>query len=293
MDIPTISEFHSMFPSEDVCFRNLISRQVFYEALECEGCGGVMKANAEKMTFRCYRRQCIKRGHNVSLRKGTFFYGSSLGCRDILQIAQLWLANASNTTAITLTGHSSATITNFYRHFRKLVTSALVEEDQIIGGPGIEVEIDETKLGKRKYNRGHPVDGVWVVVGIERGSNGKIFLVPVVKRDAQTLREIINNHVLPGSIVFTDCWRGYSNLENLGLTHFQVNHSQTFLDPVTGACTNTAEGLNSGLKRKIMPRNRTREGIEGHLGEYVWRRQNKGFLFDKLVEAIRDIHYEL
>jgi transposase-like protein len=210
-----------------------------------------------------------------------------------MQIAQLWLANTSHTTAVTLTGHSSTTITNFYCHFRRLVTSALLEEDQIIGGPGVEVEIDETKLGKRKYNRGHRVDGVWVVVGIERGHNEKIFLVPVENRNAETIRHIVERHVLPGSIVFTDYWKGYSHLEDFGLEHLKVNHSKTFKDPITGACTNTVEGMNSGLKRKIMPRNRTRNGIEAHLGEYVWRRKNSGHLFDSLIEAMRDIHYEL
>lgn len=181
----------------------------------------------------------------------------------------------------------------FYSHFRHLVTSALREEDQLIGGPGIMVEVDETKLGKRKYNRGHRVDSVWIVVGIERQRDGGIFLVPVQDRSASTLRAIIQSHVRPGSIVNTDMWRGYSNIENLGMNHQTVNHSETFKDPITMACTNTAEGLNSGLKGRIPIRNRVREGIEEHLGKYVWRRQNKHRLFDAFVEALRDIHYDL
>ena len=32
---------------------------------------------------------------------------------------------------------------------------------QTIGGPGVIVEIDESKFGKRKHNRGHSVEGVW------------------------------------------------------------------------------------------------------------------------------------
>ena len=35
-----------------------------------------------------------------------------------------------------------------------------------IGEDGIIVEIDESKFGKRKYNRGHRVDGCWVLGGV-------------------------------------------------------------------------------------------------------------------------------
>jgi hypothetical protein len=48
------------------------------------------------------------------------------------------------------------------------VTSTLEITDQIVGEEGVIVEVDETKLGKRKYNRDHRVEGVWIVVGVEK-----------------------------------------------------------------------------------------------------------------------------
>ena len=48
-------------------------------------------------------------------------------------------------------------------------------------GEGQVVEIDESKFGKRKYDKGHHMEGKWVFGGIER-SFGKIFLVPVEKK---------------------------------------------------------------------------------------------------------------
>lgn len=47
-----------------------------------------------------------------------------------------------------------------------------------IGGPGKVVEIDESKLEKRKYNVGHAVEGQCVFGGIKRETS-RIFLVPV------------------------------------------------------------------------------------------------------------------
>jgi len=41
---------------------------------------------------------------------------------------------------------------------------------QVLGGPGVVVEIDETKFCRRKYNRDHVIDGTWVFGGFERGS---------------------------------------------------------------------------------------------------------------------------
>lgn len=227
------------------------------------------------------------------MKKGTFFYKTCLKTKDIMLLAVLWLSVASTKSAISLTGHSSTTVCSFYKHFRQLVSSALDERNDKIGGPGIVVEIDETKMGKRKYHRGHRVDGVWILVGIERTTEKKIFLIQIENRSNSTLKAIIEKNVLPGSIIYTDLWKGYRGLDELGMKHHTVNHSKFFKDPITGVCTNTVEGLNNGLKTKITARNRTKKNIDGHLGEYIWRRLNKDNLFKAFICAIRNIHYDV
>ena len=74
--------------------------------------------------------------------------------------------------------------------------------------------------------------------------------------------------------------------------HHSVNHSKHFKDPITGVHTNTVEGTNSLLKRKIPIRNRTANGIEGFVGEQVWRRLNESRLAQAFLESLRDVHYE-
>jgi hypothetical protein len=65
---------------------------------------------------------------------------------------------------------NSNTITNWTNSLRGLVAwdiENLDLADAPIEGEGIIVEIDESKFGKRKYIRGHRVEGIWVVGGVE------------------------------------------------------------------------------------------------------------------------------
>ena len=110
-----------------------------------------------------------------------------------------------------------------------------------LGGYGKIVEIDESVFGKMKYGRGRPVNGKWVFGGIERGSN-KCFFRVVEYRKKETLLPIIRDWVLPGSTVISDCWSAYKCLEDVGFQHLSVNHSLNFVDPETGAHTNSIEG---------------------------------------------------
>ena len=54
----------------------------------------------------------------------------------------------------------------------------------IIVRVGNIVEMDESKFGRRKYNRGRYEDGHWVFEGVERGS-GNAFMVEVTDGRAQ------------------------------------------------------------------------------------------------------------
>jgi transposase-like protein len=149
-------------------------------------------------------------------------------------------------------------------------------------------------LGKRKYNRGHRVEGVWIVAGVERTRERRVFLVKVERRDAATLIDIIQQHVRAGSIVHTDLWRGYSGItEETGLEHRTVNHSAFFKDPQTGVHTNCIEGTNFALKSKIPIRCRVVDHVDEHLLEFIWRRNNVNSLWDSFIHAIKEIHYDL
>ena len=134
-----------------------------------------------------------------------FFAKHKLSCGEILQLGYPWLAGCGTSGIATITGHGSEPVVSFIGHYRRLVASALDANDTVICGPGV-VEIDESKFGKRKYNRGHRVEGVWVIGGVERSDNRLMFAEVVEQRDAATLLDVISRHVAAGSIVHTDLW---------------------------------------------------------------------------------------
>ena len=52
---------------------------------------------------------------------------------------------------------------------------------------------------------------------------------------------LILKHVHPGTIIHTDCWKAYSKLVEHGYVHGTVNHSENFVDPESGAHTQSIE----------------------------------------------------
>ena len=53
---------------------------------------------------------------------------------------------------------------------REVCAFAIEKQTGKICGKGKRVQIDETKVRKRKYHRGHYVEGQWVFGGIEEDS---------------------------------------------------------------------------------------------------------------------------
>ncbi|GBO22405.1 hypothetical protein AVEN_18621-1 [Araneus ventricosus] len=97
------------------------------------------------------------------------------------------------------------------------------------------------------YLLGKRVVGRWVFGGVERGTNNCFFAV-VENRTSEVLLSVIEDHILPGTTVMSDCWSSYQCLSDEGFVHLTVNHSMYFVDPDTGAHTSSIEGTWSALK---------------------------------------------
>ena len=147
-----------------------------------------------------------------SLRKGSFFAQSKLKLWQILGLTIEWAKSAGSSRgssypyiAQELEIGGSATMCDWMQFCRDICVEHFLRNPRRLGGEGRIVEIDESLFAKRKYNRGRVVRAQWVFGGWDRESQqGFLFLVE--DRSAATLLPIIEEYILPGSIIHSDEW---------------------------------------------------------------------------------------
>ena len=164
-----------------------------------------------------------------------------------------------------------------------------------IGGPGHVVQIDECKIGRRKFHRGRIVEGNWILGMIDIVMNEvRMEVCPNNNRDANILYNLISQHVDLASTIHTDSWRGYNGLLAGGFAaHLRVNHSVTFVDPQTNAHTNNIELRWRALRHRLSRGGIRREQIDVHLCEHLWRQDcanRAANPFQELMEDIREVY---
>ncbi|KAF8374159.1 hypothetical protein PRIPAC_80588 [Pristionchus pacificus] len=90
---------------------------------------------------------------------------------------------------------------------------------------------------------------------------------------------------------YSDCWAAYHRISNIGkYTHLTVNHSVTFKDKVTRACTNGVEGMWQRLKLGHKRRFGThRSQLPSHIGAAVFFiRHELEDRFEAMLRAISE-----
>lgn len=247
------------------------------------------KAYSEGFCWRCASRKCRKK---ISEKSGSWFSQSKLCYSDVVKLTYFWANNYPNHLCALETSISAHTVIDWYNFCRDICVELLENsESRVIGGPGIVVEIDESKFGKRKYHRGKRVDGVWVFGGIERDNKKNCFFVVVEDRSADTLIPLVERFIAKGSIVISDCWRGYARLGELGYTHETVNHSVNFKDPETGAHTNHIE--TTWHRLKSVKYRYCKNLISSYFAEFIFRRkflEEKNSFLNFIKEGINKIY---
>lgn len=269
----------------------LRSKGLLTSLLRCHVCRQHMREGTTKGTdgrrFRCMNRACLVA---KSIRTGSFFENSRLPLCDSMLFLHLWSKNYQEKTIIDDFPFSNNTVVDWSRFCRELCVTYFESTERIIGGRGAIVEIDETLIVKRKYNRGRILRAGWLFGGIERREDGqfKCFVKLVYDRSEDHLTHLIQQHIAQGTHIITDGWSAYRNLSNFGYEHSVVIHEENFVSPENNQVhTQTIEATWSSLKRFLRGQgsNKGPHYLE-YICEYLFRREHDD-VFEGLIECIR------
>ena len=259
----------------------------------CNICNEEMSYFPDKYFFRCNKRRCNTK---ISIFSGTIFERRRIPVSKILFLLYEWSSETMLSRAAYEYDLAESTVSLWYSKFRNWATYFYyLLNDEPIGGPGMVVEIDECLLVHNKYRRGRILAGqVWIFGGVVRGTD-ECFVEYVQRRDRETLLEVISRKIKPGSIISSDSWRAYQNLQTLlpelEITQLTVNHSQNFVNPENEeAHTQNIEAFWSVLKRKLRRHGGTTYGcnFESYFGEFLFRRKYGFIIIMKMIDCINE-----
>ena len=120
---------------------------------------------------------------------------------------------------------SPNTAARFFLRLRQLIASKLLSYEL----PG-EVEVDESYFGgTRKGKRDRGAGGKVAMFGLAK-RRGKVYTTILPNTFTQTLLPIIQEHVQPDSIVYTNTFSAYNALDVSAFHRVRINHSELFVD---------------------------------------------------------------
>jgi transposase-like protein len=252
----TLQEAILYFSNPDNCREYLIARR-WPDGVTCPRCGSKNVTSQPKYN----RWQCASHHQGLedkrrqfTLKTGTIFEASPIGLDKWLAV--MWMVVNCKNGVSSYEIHRAVGVTQktaWFMDHRIRLALGMAKSDKLSG----HVEVDETFIGGKARNmhrserarkiHGTGGSGKVAVMGLlERHGEVRTMVVPNVKR--KSLRKEINAHVEPGSMVYTDAFKSYNDL-NYDYIHNVINHAEKYVEG--NVHTNGVENFWSLLKRTI------------------------------------------
>ena len=208
----------------------------------------------------------------VSIRKDSFLKNSKLPLHVFAAILFFHHTEILQKYVAELLNVSQQTLVDWSNLIRERCSLMIVNAEKL-GGPNVRVQVDESVLSAAKLARNQhtrPVVERWVFGAYDTVKKiGWIKRVP--DRSSETLIAAIQDFCLPGTIIVSDGWSGYSRVEEYGFSHEVVVHERHFVDPTTGIHTNNVENYWQRCKRRFKRMYGTSdELLSSHIDEFLW-----------------------
>ncbi len=140
--------------------------------------------------------------------------------------------------------------------------------------------------GHRPGKHGRGADGKTVVLGMkQRGQTVKALVIPDSK--ATTVQPLIDKHVSPDSVIYTDEWWGYRLVVKAGYGHRRVHHGSKW-HAYDDVHVNSMENLWARLKLSIQGTHVhvSKKHLPKHLGEFAFRYNHRDVADQMFVRVI-------
>lgn len=273
----SVRDFNNEFPEDSACLTYIAEQRYPNGIAPCAKC------KVDRKHHRVGNRTayaCDHCGNHIYPLKGTIFEKSSTPLKLWFYAAYLMGSTRCGISAKQIQRETGVTYKTAWRMFHQ-IRSLLSDGDLQLEGP--TVEIDETYMGgKRKGYRGRPMRGdktkTPVVAIMQR--QGKVFAKAIPDATGSSILPLIRDHVVPGSVIYTDEYPVYHSLpmlrqpngDWLDFRHGTVNHAQG--EWVRGeAHTNSVEGFWMLLKTGIrgVYHSVSTKHLQSYVDEYAFR----------------------
>jgi len=185
------------------------------------------------------------------------------------RLIEHFVAGTTARTTAVLVGVNKTTASYYFHRLRELIFEAIGDDTPFSG----EIEVDESYFGgKRKGKRGRGAAGKVPVFGLlKRG--GKVYTKIIPNAKAATLMPIMQERIMPDSVVYTDCLSSYNVLDVSCFKHYRINHSELFANRRNHI--NGIENFWNQAKRHLRKFNGVpRDHFHLYLKECEWRFNN-------------------
>jgi transposase-like protein len=237
----------------------------------CPHCGGMERAYDLSKT----RLGLWKCGHcrkQFTVKVGTIFEDSKIPLSKWLTVIYMMCSAKKGVSATQVQrsiGVSYKSAWFMCHRIRLAMTKGPLKG--MLGGPGKQVEVDETYVGGKPGNNKHrnrkPKKKIVVMTLIDRQGEARTFHVEDTKKS--TVLSVVRPNIHGYSVILTDDNSLYDDLHKHFWQHKTVRHKKTFVRGIVH--TNFAESYHSLLKRSIIG---THHHIsEKHLSRYLRERE--------------------
>jgi len=280
----TLAELERQFATETACAQYLF-RLRWPEGFVCPRCGGKKGWLTKRTLVKCSACE-----YQVSVKAGTIFDRSRLPLT--MWFRAIWWvtsqkngASAKGLQRVLGLGSYETAWTWLHKLRRSMVRPG---RDRLTG----TIEVDETYIGGQKPGRrGRGAEGkALVVIAAQMDGNhiGRIRLQRVANASAGSLEPAVEQAVAPPSVVRTDEWKGYNQLNRLGYIHEIVRKDSDVGANLLPYCNRVA----ALLKRWLLGTHQgavSHEHLDYYLDEYTFRfnrrtSRYRGKLFYRLIQ---------